>query len=77
MKTLAPVAQVKNMRDIPHHIGGRAAEEIDTDYKENGIDEAGYQHPLPELVLQNKVMGFSPGLDRYNYFLEQGLFLSG
>jgi len=77
MKTLTPVAQVKNMCNITYHIRGRAAEEIDTYYKENGIDEAGYQHPLPKLVLQNKVMGFSPGLDRYNYFLEQGLFLSG
>lgn len=77
MKTLTPVAQMKDMCDIGYYIGSRTSKKIDTNYKKNGIDKARYQHPLPELMLQNKVMGFSPGLDRYNYFLEQGLFLSG
>ena len=54
---------------------GGLPKEIHADTEQDGIKYAGDQDPFPQLVLHDKVMGFDVGLEGYDYFLEQKIFL--
>jgi hypothetical protein len=63
------VAQPRNSRI------GRTPEKIHPDHKQDGVNDAGNQDPLPQPVLANKCMRFKKRLYGNDDFFEQALYL--
>ncbi len=72
-----PIAELQDVGEIFDNSRSRFAKKIHGCYKKNGINDTGDNNPFPQLVLQNKTMGFTPGLDVYYYFFKQDLILKG
>lgn len=77
LEFLDPIAHMQDIGDILNNGGSGFAEKVHGSKEQYRIDQSRYQYPFPKPVLNDKAMGQYPGLDRYDYFFEQTLILSG
>jgi hypothetical protein len=71
LQELVDVDEVAERRDDG---SGGDPEEIDPYDEQDGVQDAGYDDPLPQLMPGDKVMRFDVRLEGYNKFFEQRMF---